>query len=145
MTKEFWINVPVKDLKRTKDFYTQLGFSFKPLPGNREDGVMLILGTKSVQVLFFEEPAFRVFSGSEVVDTRHGNEVLFSIDAGNTDEVNNLARQVKKAGGDVFANPGEKDGWMYGFGFADPDGHRWSVVYMDDRKQPKHKQELQVP
>ncbi len=145
MTKEFWINLPVKDMKRTKDFYTQLGFTFKPLPGNREDGALLILGSKSVQVMFFEESAFRSFAASEIADTKQGSEVLFSIDAGDTQEVNNLANRVKKAGGDVFADPGEKEGWMYGCGFADPDGHRWSVVYMDESKLPKTKQELEVP
>lgn len=145
MTKEFWINVPVKDLNRTRDFYTQLGFTFKPLPGNRDDGAMLILGSKSVQVIFFEEPAFRGFSGTEVADTKNGNEVLFSIDAETTEEVKILSSRAKKAGGNVFAEPGEKDGWMYGCGFADPDGHRWSVVFMDESKQPKQKQELQVP
>lgn len=145
MTKEFWINLPVKDLNRTKEFYTRLGFTFRALPGNREDGAMLIMGSKSVQVMFFEESAFRGFAGTEVADTKHANEVLFSIDAGDTDEVNNLASRVRKAGGNVFSDPGEKDGWMYGFGFADPDGHRWSVIYMDVNRQPKQKQELQVP
>lgn len=145
MTKEFWINLPVKDLKRTKDFYTQLGFTFKPLPGNREDGACLILGSKSVQVMFFEESLFRGFSGTEVSDTHKGSEVLFSIDAESTDEVTKLSNNVKKAGGTIFAEPGEKDGWLFGFGFSDPDGHRWSVLYMDEKKVPKQKQELQVP
>ncbi len=145
MTKEFWVNVPVKDINRTKDFYTQLGFTFKPLPGNRNDGAMLILGTKNVQVLFFEEEAFRSFSGTEIAEPARGSEVLFSIDAETTEEVNLLSRRVKKAGGTVFAEPGEKDGWMFGCGFADPDGHRWTVVFMDESKQHRHKHELQVP
>jgi predicted lactoylglutathione lyase len=145
MTKEFWINLPVKDLKRSKEFFTQLGFSFKPLPGNREDGACLVLGTKNVQVMLFEEPQFRNFSDSEVTDTKKSSEVLFSIDAENTDEVNTLASKVKKAGGKVYAEPGEKDGWLYGCGFIDPDGHRWSVLYMDESKMPKPKVELQVP
>ena len=147
MTKEFWINLPVKDLKRTKEFFTQLGFTFKPLPGNREDGACLILGTKSVQVMLFEEPMFKTFSDNEVTDTGRSNEVLFSIDAENTEEVNIIASRVKNAGGKVFAEPAEKDGWMYGCGFADPDGHRWSVLYMDmnTMQKQKQKQELQVP
>jgi predicted lactoylglutathione lyase len=145
MTKEFWVNLPVKDISRTKDFYTKLGFTFKPLPGNRNDGAMLILGIKNVQVLFFEEEAFKSFSGQAVADPHKGNEVLFSIDAETTEEVNLLSGNAKKAGGNVFAEPGEKDGWMYGCGFADPDGHRWSVVFMDESKQPREKQEMQVP
>jgi predicted lactoylglutathione lyase len=145
MTKEFWVNLPVKDLKRTKDFYTRLGFTFKPLPGNREDGACLILGTKSVQVMFFEEPVFRSFTDGEVTDTKNSNEVLFSIDAEDTEEVDAIAEDVKKAGGTLFAEPGEKDGWMYGCGFSDPDGHRWNVLFMDTHKTPRQKQELQVP
>jgi predicted lactoylglutathione lyase len=145
MTKEFWVNLPVKDLDRTKEFYTKIGFTFKPLPGNRQDGAMLIMGSRSVQLLFFEESAFRGFSGTEVADTKQCSEVLFSIDASNSDEVNNLAVNVRKAGGNIYSDPAEKDGWMYGFGFSDPDGHRWSVIFMDESKQPKSKQELQVP
>lgn len=131
MTKEFWVNLPVKDLKKSKDFFTELGFTFKPLPGNREDGACLILGSKSVYVMMFEENMFRSFTDTTITDTSKSNEVLFSIDAENTDEVNILAERVKKAGGKVFAGPAEKDGWMYGFGFSDPDGHLWNVLYME--------------
>lgn len=163
MTKEFWINLPVKDLNRTRDFFTQLGFTFKPLPGNSQDGACLILGTKSVYVMMFEQNIFRSFTDTEITDTSKSNEVLFSIDAESTDEVNILAKRVKNAGGEIFAEPAEKDGWMYGFGFCDPDGHRWNVLYMEpvssnetyeeeDQKPseegsgtPQQKQEMQVP
>jgi predicted lactoylglutathione lyase len=145
MTKEFWINLPVKDLGRAKDFYTKLGFSFKPLPGNREDGACLILGSKSIAVMLFEESQFRSFSDTEIADTNKSIEVLFSIDAENTDEVDHIADKVKKAGGRVYAEPGEKEGYMYGCGFVDPDGHRWTVLHMDESKMSKQKEEMQVP
>ncbi|HLN19767.1 MAG TPA: VOC family protein [Bacteroidales bacterium] len=144
MTKEFWINLPVKDIKRTKDFFTQLGFTFKPLPGNREDAACLILGSKSVQVMFFEEHEFRSFTNSDIPDTSRNNEVLFSVDAENAEEINMLASKVSKAGGKIFAEPGEKDGWMYGFGFTDPDGHKWNVLHMDESKmQQQHQNQEQ--
>jgi len=145
MIREFWINLPVKDLKRSKNFFTQLGFSFKPLPGNREDSACLILGSKNVQVMLFEEAAFRSFTDSEVSDPVKGNEVLFSIDAETAEEVNDLAKIAEKAGGKIFAEPGEKEGWMYGCGFIDPDGHRWNILHMDESKMHKQKADLQVP
>jgi predicted lactoylglutathione lyase len=145
MTKEFWINLPVKDLNRAKDFYTRLGFSFKPLPGNREDGACLIMGTKSIPVMLFEETQFRSFSDTEIADTNKGIEVLFSIDAENVDEVNHIADNVRKAGGKVYAEPGEKEGYMYGCAFIDPDGHRWTVLHMDESRMQKQKEEMQVP
>ncbi len=145
MTKEFWINLPVKNIKRSKDFFTQLGFSFKPLPGNRDDSACLILGTSNVPVMLFEEQDFKNFTDIEVTDTRKSSEVLFSIDAENTEEVNDIAARVKKAGGKVFAEPAEKDVWMYGCGFIDPDGHRWNVLYMDTSKMKAKNEQLYVP
>lgn len=48
-----------------------------------------------------------------------------------------MATKAVKAGGKVFAEPGAKDGWMYGCGFSDLDGHRWNSLYMDMSKMPK--------
>lgn len=145
MTKEFWINLPVKDIERSKRFYSQLGFTVKPVPGNSEDSASLVLGEKEIRIMLFEEPAFRSFIDSEITDTQKSSEVLFSIDAGNAEEVNTLAQKVEKAGGRLYAGPGEKEGWMYGCGFADPDGHRWNILHMDSSRNPKQKLELQVP
>jgi predicted lactoylglutathione lyase len=144
MTKNFWINLPVKDIERSKQFYSQLGFTIKPVPGNRKDSASLVLGEKEIQFILFEEPAFRTFIDSEITDAQKSSEVLFSIDAENPDEVISLAKKVEKAGGRLFAEPGEKDGW-YGCGFADPDGHRWNILHMDNSSMPKQKIELQVP
>ena len=146
MITDFWVNLPVKDINRSKEFFASLGFNFRPLPDNREDSACLVLGNRNVSVMLFEEPLFKSFSDFEITDTSKNTEVLFSIDAGNVEEVNNLALKVKDAGGEVFSEPAEKDGWMYGCGFTDPDGHRWSVLYMDVSKMQKHqKTELQVP
>ncbi|WP_186673870.1 VOC family protein [Sporosarcina sp. BP05] len=50
--------------------------------------------------------------------------MLISMGADPRDEVNEFALKAERAGGTVFSKPGEKDGWMYGCGFANPDGHR---------------------
>jgi predicted lactoylglutathione lyase len=31
----------------------------------------------------------------------------------------------------LFAKPAENQGWMYGCGFFDLDGHRWNILFMD--------------
>ena len=56
---------------------------------------------------------------------------MISIDAESRQEVEDLAQKVNDAGGVVFAKPAEKQGWMYGCGFSDLDGHRWNVLFMD--------------
>jgi len=134
MTREFWVNLPVKNINRSKDFFTQLGFSFNPVPGTGNDAACLVIGNKSIAIMLFEITTFKNFSNHEIADTKQNTEVLFSIDAESREEVDELARKVKNAGGQIYNGPGDRDGWMYGCGFSDLDGHRWTVVYMDMSK-----------
>jgi len=134
MKNDFWLNLPVKNAARSKEFFTQLGFSTSPIPGNPGNMVRVLAGNKNVVIMLFEENAFKDFSGNEITDTNKTTEVFLNIGAESKEEVNELTEKVKKAGGKVFAEPGEKDGWMYGCGFADLDGHRWGILYMDMSK-----------
>ena len=68
-----------------------------------------------------------------------GSEVLISFDAESREEVDETARKVFEAGGTVFSKLAEIQGWMYGFAFADLDGHRWNMVFMDFSKLPQWK------
>ncbi|WP_225445545.1 VOC family protein [Paenibacillus arenosi] len=61
----------------------------------------------------------------------------FSLGAGSGDEVDTFIQKVEIAGGSIFSKPSETDGWMYGAAFADLDGHRWNLLYMDESKIPK--------
>jgi predicted lactoylglutathione lyase len=137
MTKELWINLPVKDIQRSKAFFTSLGFSFNPQYCNDDTGACLNIGEKNVAVMLFKEELFKEFSGTNVADVKQGAEVLFSIDAESPQEVDALAEKVVNAGGTLYGKPGYKDGWMYGCGFIDLDGHRWSVLHMDMSRMPK--------
>jgi predicted lactoylglutathione lyase len=135
MTKQLWINLPIKDLNRSKAFFTALGFSLNPRFSNSTDTAGFMVG--QTMVMLFAENIFESFTRHTITDTKQSTEVLFSIDAESREEVDELAKKAANAGGTVFAQPGEKDGWMYGCGFSDPDGHRWNVLYMDMSKLPK--------
>jgi predicted lactoylglutathione lyase len=137
VTKQLWINLPVKDVARSKAFFIAIGFTPNPRYGNTDQSASLLVGEKNAVIMLFAEPAFRSFTRADVCDTTRGTEVLFSIDAESRDEVDELARKVVAAGGTLFAPPEETQGWMYGCGFADPDGHRWNVLHMDMAKMPK--------
>ncbi|HEY9049353.1 MAG TPA: VOC family protein [Ohtaekwangia sp.] len=137
MTKEFWINLPVKDVKKSKIFFTDLGFSFNPHGGNGENSACLLMGNKNIVVMLFEEPLFKGFTSNEITNTRQTTEVLLSFDAESRTEVDEIARKVTAAGGAIVSGPGERQEWMYGFVFSDIDGHRWNVLHMDMTKMPK--------
>lgn len=83
------------------------------------------------------EEIFKGFTKSEISDTKAGSEVLISFDAESREEVDETAKKVWDAGGKIFSEPAEINGWMYGFAFADLDGHCWNMVFMDFSKLPK--------
>ncbi|MCW3091995.1 MAG: hypothetical protein JWP81_3064 [Ferruginibacter sp.] len=137
MTKELWINLPVKDVAKSKEFFSQLGFSFNTNYGNSNDSASLLIGSKNVVVMLFSEPVFEGFTGTKIADVKQGAEVLLSIDAETKEEVDEMAKKAAAAGGVVFGEPKESQGWMYGCAFTDLDGHRWNVLHMDMSKMPK--------
>ena len=137
MTKELWLNLPVKDITKSKEFFTKLGFAFNEEHGNGDEMACLIVGSKNVAVMLFTETMFKGFTRHELADTTLVSEMLISFDAESRDEVDDLAKKVATAGGIVFSEPAEIQGWMYGCGFADLDGHRWNVLFMDMSQMPK--------
>ena len=138
MTKEMWINLPVKDINRSKAFFTKLGFSINEQRSNAELASLVIGEKKNLGVNLFRDSIFETFSKNKIADAKQGTEVLFSIGAESREEVDEMLRKAVDAGGTVFSESQEKDGWMYGCGFADLDGHRWNALFMDMSKMPKN-------
>ena len=140
MSKEIWINLPVRDVNRSKEFFSRIGFAPNEEHA-KKDMACFTVGEKKMTVLFFAEETFTGLTKSAVSDARAGAEVLISFDAESPEEVDETARKVFEAGGRIFSEPAEIQGWMYGFAFADPDGHRWNMVFMDFGKLPKEPKE----
>lgn len=133
MTKELWINLPVKDLTKSKEFFSLIGFA----PNEQFTGDEMVcfqVGEKRMNVLFCAQENFKGFTKSALSDAKNGAEVLISFDAESREEVDETARKVFDAGGTIFGEPAEIQGWMYGFAFLDLDGHRWNQVFMDFSK-----------
>lgn len=135
MTKQIWLNLPVKNIAKAKEFFWKIGFSFNE-QHDTPNSTCMVVGEAHFVVMLFEEVLFSGFSQNGITDTKSSSEVLISIDAENREEVDELAVKVQEAGGTIFSPPAESQGWMYGFGFADLDGHRWNVLFMDFSKLP---------
>ncbi|HEY0055943.1 MAG TPA: VOC family protein [Pedobacter sp.] len=137
MIKELWFNLPVKNIQVSLDFYTSLGFTENSHFPKSDTGASLFAGSKNIVIMLFTENVFKGFSQSAIPNAQESTQVLLSIDAESREEVDHLARTIKQSGGSIFAEPGDNQGWMYGCGFADPDGHRWTLIYMDMSKMPQ--------
>jgi uncharacterized protein len=131
MTTDLWINLPVKNIPKSKAFFTQLGFTFNLQQGNNDHSACLLIGQKKVVVMLFDEPTFKGLINSNIAPAVNGNEVLLSLGVESKDEVDELAKKAIAAGGSSNHKPKEMQGWMYGCVFTDLDGHKWNVLYMD--------------
>lgn len=137
MVKQMWLNLPVRDMAKSKAFYADIGFTLNTSQGDAPDSGCVIVGQNNSVVMLFPIERMEHFMGIKAADTSVGSQMLISIDAESREEVEELARKANANGGNVFSEPEEIQGWMYGCGFADPDGHRWNVLFMDMEKMPK--------
>lgn len=131
MIKELWLNLPVKNIEESRDFFLEIGFNTNPSPGNSAHSASLLIGSKNIVLMLFQEEVFQSFTGIEINDTSKSSEVLFSIGAESRAEVDEMAEKVVAAGGTIYSKASEVQSWMYSVGFADLDGHRWNMLYMD--------------
>lgn len=134
--KNLWLNLPVKNVQRSKEFFRAIGFKENPMHADNDQVGSFFIGEHNTVLMLFTEETFAGFTQHAVTDTAKSNEILLNISAENPAEVDTMAETVRKAGGKIYAEPGESQGWMYAFGFEDLDGHRWSMLYMDMKKMP---------
>lgn len=133
-TKQLWINLPVKNIEKSKAFFLSIGFELNKEHGQSPVSACFLVGEKSTAIMLFEESIFEGFSICKTSDTKLGSEMLISFDAESRAEIDNLVTKVKAAGGNIFGEPRDIQGWMYGCGFTDLDGHRWNALFMDYSK-----------
>ncbi len=134
MAKQIFVNLPVKDLDKSKEFFTRLGFGFNQ-QFTDENAACLILGD-NIYAMLLTESFFGTFTRKPVSDATKSTEVLIALDAESRENVDDMVYKALQAGGSVYMEPMDH-GWMYGHGFADLDGHQWEVVYMDMDAMPQ--------
>ena len=138
MKTQLYVNLPVKDLKRSVEFFTQLGFTFNPQFTN-ENATCLII-SEHISAMLLVEEFFKTFTKKEIADTRKTTEVILALAVENRAQVDDLIGKAVKAGASTPAEP--KDyGFMYQHSFQDLDGRLWEVFYMDEAAMAAQQQQ----
>ena len=123
-----FVNLPVKDVVRTRQFFAALGFSFNPKFSNENTLCMYV--EENIYVMLLEEARFRDFVTGGIADPAKGPEVLTCLSCDSRAEVDGLLAKAFAAGASPW-KPVLDMGPMYGGSFQDLDGHVWELVYMD--------------
>lgn len=128
MHKQIYVNLPVKDLARSRAFFSSLGFDFNPQFSN-DQGACMVIG-ENIFAMLLAEPFFQGFTSKPIANARETTEVLTCLSCESREEVDALVAKALAAGGRA-PNPKQDHGFMYGHGFEDLDGHVWELSYMD--------------
>ncbi|BBH24871.1 glyoxalase [Paenibacillus baekrokdamisoli] len=127
--KRIFVNLPVKDLNKSIDFFTKVGFEFNP-QFTDESTTCMIVG-ENIYVMLLVENRFKTFVKKEIADTTTTTEVIVALSASSKEEVDEIVNKALAAGGKPFNDPIDH-GFMYGWSFEDIDGHLWEFIYMDE-------------
>ena len=127
-SRKMFLNLAVKDLDRSVDFFATLGFTFDP-NFTDETATCMLVG-EDAYVMLLTEPKFADFTTKPTADATAATEAIVALSADSREEVDTFADTALANGGSPAKEPMEL-GFMYGRSFADPDGHHWEIFWMD--------------
>ena len=126
--RQIFVNLPVKDLKRSIAFFEGLGFAFDPKFTN-EDAACMMVG-ENIFAMLLVERFFQTFTKKRICDTKQDVEVLVCLACESRAKVDELVRNAAASGGSIPRDSNDH-GFMYEHAFEDPDGHVWELIYME--------------
>lgn len=126
--RQIFVNLAVRDVKKSMDFFATLGFTFNPKFTDEKAACMII--SDNAFVMLLTEPFFRTFTKREPCDTARCTEGLYAISCNSRAEVDDMVKKAVAAGG-AHAMDAQDHGFMYAWSFYDLDGHHWEVLWMD--------------
>lgn len=133
MATQIFLNLPVKDLNKSIDFFTQLGFTFNS-QFTDENATCMIIGENIFSMLLVEK-FFQTFTKKEVANAHNTTEAIIAISVESREQVDQIVEKAIHAGGSSHRDV-KDHGWMYEHGFEDLDGHLWEILYIDESQTP---------
>ena len=128
MATKIFVNLPVNNLQKSIEFFTQLGYTFNPQFTDETATCMIV--SEGIFVMLLTHAKFKTFTPKEICDATKSTEVLLCLSCESRAAVDEMVRKAVAAGGAAYSEP-QDYGFMYQHGYQDPDGHIWELIYME--------------
>jgi predicted lactoylglutathione lyase len=128
MANKIFVNLPVKTLNKSIEFFSKLGFSFNQQFTDETATCMIV--NDDIFVMLLTEEKFKAFTPKEICDAKKYTEVLVALALESRAQVDEMVRKAVAAGGTTYNEP-QDHGFMYAHGFQDLDGHIWELIFME--------------
>ena len=134
MARQLFVNLPVRNLDKTVEFFTALGFSFNP--DFTDENATCMIVNDGAYVMLLVESYFKTFTSKSIAPTADTAEAIMSFSLESREAVDEVIRTALTSGG-TASEEAQDYGFMYTHSFQDPDGHLWEVFWMDPAGPPK--------
>ncbi len=128
MSTKIFVNLPVRDLNTSIEFFTKLGFTFNPQFTDETATCMVV--SEDIFVMLLTHDKFKTFTPKEICDATKSTEVLVCLSSESREKLDQMVHKAVAAGGTTYNEP-QDHGFMYAHGFQDLDGHIWELIYME--------------
>ncbi len=132
--KSIFINLPINDLQKTRNFWTKLGFSFNEQFSD-DRALCLILNDGQMYSMLITHDMFSTFTNRPIADSST-TQVLTALEVDSREQVDSIVKLAHENGGTRYRESADH-GWMYYDSFADIDGHQWEILYTDPTQIPE--------
>ncbi|MDZ8029246.1 MAG: VOC family protein [Nostoc sp. DedQUE01] len=122
------MNLAVKDLNQSVNFFKKLGFNFNAQFTDETATSMIV--SEDIFVMLLTHDKFKTFTPKAICDSTKNTEVLLCLSCESREAVDDMVSKAVAAGGTTYNEP-QDHGFMYAHGFEDLDGHIWEIMYME--------------
>lgn len=129
-SRKLFVNLSVRDLKQSMEFFSKLGFEFNPQFTDETAACMPL--SEDAYVMLLTETKFKDFTRKQICDTASASEGLFALAVDSRAEVDELVKTALEAGARPAMDPMDH-GFMFVRSFYDLDGHHWEIFWMDPK------------
>ena len=133
MSKQVFINFPVKDLDKSITFYEALGFTINPQFS--DDTGKCMVWSDHIFVMILGHEKFSSFTNKPLADSKRSIGGIYSMSVDSVDAMNGIMENGLAAGG-FEPNEPRDYGFMQQRTIEDPDGNTWEFFFMDFSKLP---------
>ena len=102
-SRKIFVNVAVRDLKKSMEFFSALGFDFNQKFTDEKAACMTI--SDAAFMMLLTQPFFKTFTKRELCDTTKHTEALVALSCGSLEEVDTMVRKAIGAGGKPARDP----------------------------------------
>jgi predicted lactoylglutathione lyase len=132
--KSIFVNLPTKDLNKTREFWTSLGFYFNEQFSNNQ-ALCLVLNEGLMYSMLISHEMFNNFTDRTIADGTT-TQVLTALEVESREQVDKIVHLALENGATRYRESADH-GWMYYDSFADLDGHQWEILFSDPVQIPE--------